>query len=80
MIYVSLTTIPSRVQDLNKSVESLLQQSQKPDKIFINIPYKYRRFKEVIADHQIPKLDDKIAASSDKISPNKFAVTITSYF
>ena len=55
MIYVSLTTIPQRVKDLNKSVESLLKQSQKPDKIFINIPYKYERFKETIKDNQIPK-------------------------
>ena len=37
MIYVSLTTIPQRVKNLNKSVESLLKQSKKPDKIFVNI-------------------------------------------
>ena len=48
MIYVSLTTIPQRIKDLNKSVESLLKQSQKPDKIFINIPFRYKRFKEII--------------------------------
>ena len=55
MIYVSLSTIPSRIKSLNKSVESLLNQTQKPDKIFINIPYKYKRFTEVIEDNQIPK-------------------------
>jgi len=60
MIYVSLTTIPQRIKDLNKSVESLLKQSQKPDKIFINIPFRYKRFKEIIGDDQIPKFDDKI--------------------
>jgi len=60
MIYISLTTIPQRIKDLNKSVESLLKQSQKPNKIFINIPLKYKRFNEIIDDDQIPKFDDKI--------------------
>ena len=46
MIYVSLSTIPQRLESLNESVESLLRQTQKPDKIFINIPYKYKRFNE----------------------------------
>ena len=32
-----MTTIPQRVKNLNKSVESLLKQSKKPDKIFVNI-------------------------------------------
>ena len=60
MIYVSLTTIPQRIKDLNKTVQSLLKQSQKPDKIFINIPFKYKRFKEIINDDQIPKFDNSI--------------------
>ena len=58
MIYVSLTTIPQRVKNLNKSVESLLKQSKKPDKIFVNIPLKYKRFKETIDDNKIPKFDN----------------------
>ena len=45
MIYVSLTTIPERVKYLNKSIESILKQTKKPDKIFVNIPKKYKRFK-----------------------------------
>ena len=60
MIYISLTTIPQRIKHLNKTIESLLKQSQKPDKIFINIPLKYKRFNEIIDDDQIPKFDDKI--------------------
>tara|TARA_B100000700_G_C14941780_1_gene807138 strand:+ start:435 stop:1166 length:732 start_codon:yes stop_codon:yes gene_type:complete len=59
MIYVSLTTIPPRVKNLYKSVESLLKQSKKPDKIFINIPKKYERFAEVIEDNQIPKIKNE---------------------
>ena len=59
MIYVSLTTIPQRVKNLNKSVESLLKQSKKPDKIFVNIPLKYKRFEETIDDNKIPKFDNR---------------------
>ena len=57
MIYVSLSTIPQRLKNLNESVESLLKQTRKPDKIFINIPFKYKRFSETIDDSQIPKFD-----------------------
>ena len=61
MIYVSLSTIPQRLKDINKSIDSLLNQTFKPDKIFVNIPHKYRRFDEIIKDKQIPKFsNDKI--------------------
>ena len=60
MIYVSLSTIPQRLKNLNKSVESLLKQTRKPDKIFINIPFKYKRFKETIEDSQIPKFNNSV--------------------
>ena len=58
MIYVSLSTIPQRIKNLSTSVESLLNQTQKPDKIFVNIPFKYRRFSETIEHEQIPKFDN----------------------
>ena len=60
MIYVSISTIPQRLKNLNETVESLLKQTQRPNKIFINIPYKYERFSEVIEDSQIPKFDNDI--------------------
>ena len=60
MIYVSLSTIPKRLKSLKKSVQSLLKQTRKPDKIFVNISFKYRRFIETIEDHQIPKFDSSI--------------------
>ena len=60
MIYVSTSTIPQRIKSLDKSIKSLLNQSKKPDKIFINIPFKYRRFKETIKDDEIPKFDNSI--------------------
>ena len=58
MIYISISTIPQRLKHLKESVNSLLNQTRKPDKIFVNIPYKYKRFKEVINDDQIPKFND----------------------
>jgi len=58
MIYVSISTIPPRIKNLEKSVKSILSQTLKPDKIFINIPYKYKRFKEIISDDQIPNFKD----------------------
>ena len=60
MIYVSLTTIPQRVGSLYKSIESLLKQSKKPDKIFVDIPTQYKRFKETIEEDKIPKFDDRV--------------------
>ena len=60
MIYVSLSTIPQRIKDINRSVDSLLKQTKKPDKIFINIPHKYNRFDEIINDNEIPKFSNKI--------------------
>ena len=38
----------------------MLKQTKKPDKIFINIPGKYERFKEVIRDDQIPKFNNNV--------------------
>jgi len=60
MIYVSLTTIPSRVKGVEKTIDSLLNQTQKPDKIFINIPVKFKRFDETIDEKIIPKFNSSI--------------------
>jgi len=60
MIYISISTIPQRLKNLHKSVESLINQTKKPDKIFINIPTSYNRFNENIKDNQIPKFDSEI--------------------
>ena len=57
MIYISISTIPPRLKNLNESVQSLLKQTRKPDKIFINIPFKYKRFSETVKDSQIPKFN-----------------------
>ena len=41
---VSLTSIPSRFETLEKTIRSINNQIEKPKKIFLNIPLKYRRF------------------------------------
>jgi len=89
MICVSITTIPERLNNVHKSVESLLKQTKKPDKIFINIPNKYRRFKEIVKNDQIPKFNDesvivnrcedfgpgtKLLGSIDKIDKNSLII------
>ncbi len=89
MIYVSLSTIPQRIKNINLSVDSLLKQTKKPDKIFINIPNKYKRFDEMVNDNQIPKFSDsrvevtrcedcgpgtKLLGSLDKLNKNSLLI------
>ena len=91
MIYVSLSTIPQRLKNLNESVKSLLKQTRKPDKIFINIPFKYKRFTETVEDDQIPKFDSgvveitrcedcgpgtKLLGSLDKLEKNSLLILV----
>ena len=57
MIYVSISTIPQRLNNINESIQSLLKQAKEADKIFVNIPFKYKRFSEQIEESQIPKFD-----------------------
>jgi|TARA_B100000929_G_scaffold144756_1_gene114653 hypothetical protein len=54
---VSLTTIPSRIKNVYKTIENLNNQTIKPDKIFLNIPNEYKRFKnEKISENDINDL------------------------
>lgn len=42
-IVVSLTTTPYRIDKIQATLDSMLQQSVKPDKIYLNIPYYLKR-------------------------------------
>ena len=54
---VSLSTIPSRIKNIYKTIDNLNNQTLKPDKIFLNIPRKYKRFKnETISEVDINSL------------------------
>lgn len=59
-VVVSLTTIPKRIKYLPKIIECIKNQTYQPDKIYINIPYYFKRKNEY---YQIPtdwKFDDNI--------------------
>jgi glycosyl transferase family 25 len=55
-IICGITTIPSRFNNINKTINSLLNQTRRPDKIYITIPNQYLRFKTSIANKDIEKL------------------------
>ena len=55
---VSFTTIPSRIDDIKKTIDSINNQTLKPGKIFLNLPYKFRRFPDYsFSKDQITKLE-----------------------
>ena len=47
-IIISLTTIPSRINEIEPVLISLINQDYKPDLIYLNIPKQYKRFKSRI--------------------------------
>ena len=55
---VTFTTIPSRIKTLGKTIESINNQTLKPNKIFLNIPYEYHRFPNAkILDRDIKNIN-----------------------
>ena len=60
MIYISLSVIPQRLENLRATIESLLNQTKKPAKIFVNIPFKYKRFSETVDEKKIPKFNSNL--------------------
>ena len=61
-IYVCLTTIPSRIDGIDKTIDSLMNQTILPTKIFISIPKKYTfRFDDISID------EDRINTLKEKL-------------
>jgi len=56
--YVSLTTIPSRLGNIKQIINSLQNQTIKPKKIFLHIPYHYKRNDISHSDIIIPDLSE----------------------
>ena len=54
---ISMTSIPPRFSSLQKTLYSIQNQTIKPNKIFLNIPKKYQRFKTI--DYDFKKLSDE---------------------
>ena len=48
-----MTTIPSRLKDVNKTIKSIQNQTLKPNKIFLNIPKEYYRFPNTKIDENV---------------------------
>ena len=40
-----MSTIPSRIKSIYKTLDNIKKQTIQPEKIFLNIPYQYKRFK-----------------------------------
>ena len=58
---ITFTTIPSRLKTLKKTIESIEKQTLKPNKIFLNIPYNYKRFpNSKILDTDLKNLETKL--------------------
>ncbi len=57
---VSLTTIPSRINNIHLTIQSILSQTVKPDKIFLNLPINFRRFNNYLfTEEEIKKISYK---------------------
>ena len=52
-VFLSLTTIPSRLSILSDCVNSLGEQTVQADKIILNVSREYNRFEETISDVQL---------------------------
>lgn len=58
--YFSLTTIPSRINNINDTITSLINQTVKPTKIFINIPSFYKRFNTSYNELKLPTFPETV--------------------
>ena len=58
---ITLTTIPSRLNTIHKTIESIQHQTLKPNKIFLNIPYEYYRFPGItISNEELINLESDL--------------------
>ena len=55
---VSLSTIPSRINNINDVILSINKQSLRPNKIYLNVPFKYKRFpNDIVSEEDLKKID-----------------------
>ncbi len=66
---VSLTTLPTRVDNIKKTIDSIKNQTIKPSKIFLNLPYKFKRFPNyefnIDQIHSLEELDVEVTRCDD---------------
>ena len=58
MLIITLSSIPPRFPELGATLQCLLRQSAKADRILLHIPYRYRRFPEW--DGVLPEVPDGV--------------------
>tara|TARA_B110000495_G_scaffold163113_1_gene148241 strand:+ start:813 stop:1550 length:738 start_codon:yes stop_codon:yes gene_type:complete len=62
---ITFTTIPSRLNSIHKTIDSIKRQTFKPKKIFLNVPYKYYRFPKIeISNQDLIKYEDDLVEIS----------------
>tara|TARA_Y100000022_G_C13200465_1_gene352466 strand:+ start:106 stop:816 length:711 start_codon:yes stop_codon:yes gene_type:complete len=53
-----MSTIPSRIENIKDVLDNINNQTLKPNKIFLNIPYEYKRFSnQKINDEDLKKIE-----------------------
>ncbi|MDC0569679.1 hypothetical protein OAO17_01955, partial [Candidatus Pelagibacter sp.] len=69
---ITLTTIPSRIETIEKTISSLNNQILKPNIIFLNIPYYYNRLNQKIDEKVIDqiKFDNVEIVRCDDFGPS----------
>ena len=66
---VTLTTIPTRIKEITKTIESIEKQTLRPKKIFLNIPNNYYRFPKLKIE--LNNKNDENIKSIDVTLPGK---------
>ena len=80
-IIISLTTIPSRINNIEPVLKSLLNQYLEPSYIYLNIPKNYNRFKDPIVIPDFIQKYDKVKINyieNDYGPASKFIGTLES--
>ncbi len=55
---VSMSTIPSRIKNINNVLKYINNQTLKPNKIYLNIPYNYKRFPDkIVSDDDLSQIN-----------------------
>ena len=69
---ITLTTIPSRIETIEKTINSLNNQILKPNIIFLNIPYYYNRLNQKIDEKTVSqiKFDNVKVVRCDDFGPS----------
>ncbi len=66
-VIVTFSTIPTRIHNIHRSIETMLAQTRRPDDIIVFVPAHYKRFAETISDETLAALNDRYKGESCRI-------------